>query len=73
MLKSINTTTTTTTTTSTTTTITGGPLPPLPPLLLHRELLWTDSLKAEHENIKYYYMGFYIHTCPKMRYKVRYT
>lgn len=23
-------------------------------------------------NIKYYYMGFYIHSCPKMRYKGQY-
>lgn len=22
-------------------------------------------------NLKYYYMGFYIHSCPKMRYKAK--
>lgn len=24
-------------------------------------------------SLKYYYMGYYIHTCPKMRYKADYT
>uniref|UniRef100_A0A182PVE7 Arginyl-tRNA--protein transferase 1 n=1 Tax=Anopheles epiroticus TaxID=199890 RepID=A0A182PVE7_9DIPT len=34
-----------------------------------RELAYTRSLYSRYPNITHYYMGFYIHSCPKMRYK----
>ncbi|XP_059153504.1 arginyl-tRNA--protein transferase 1-like isoform X2 [Physella acuta] len=34
-----------------------------------RELALVRSLNHYAPNLKYYYMGFYIHSCPKMRYK----
>ncbi|XP_052903165.1 arginyl-tRNA--protein transferase 1 isoform X3 [Anopheles moucheti] len=34
-----------------------------------RELAFTRSLNRKIPSIKNYYMGFYIHSCPKMRYK----
>ncbi|XP_033111986.1 arginyl-tRNA--protein transferase 1-like isoform X3 [Anneissia japonica] len=34
-----------------------------------REVAFTREIQKEAANIKYYYMGFYIHSCPKMRYK----
>uniref|UniRef100_A0A182R8Z4 Arginyl-tRNA--protein transferase 1 n=1 Tax=Anopheles funestus TaxID=62324 RepID=A0A182R8Z4_ANOFN len=34
-----------------------------------RELAYTRSLNSKIPSIKSYYMGFYIHSCPKMRYK----
>ncbi|XP_046752568.1 arginyl-tRNA--protein transferase 1 isoform X4 [Diprion similis] len=34
-----------------------------------REIMLTRQLNKVVPNLKYYYMGFYIHTCPKMRYK----
>ncbi|XP_046610401.1 arginyl-tRNA--protein transferase 1 isoform X4 [Neodiprion virginianus] len=34
-----------------------------------REVMLTRQLNKLVPNLKYYYMGFYIHTCPKMRYK----
>ncbi|XP_035895609.1 arginyl-tRNA--protein transferase 1 isoform X2 [Anopheles stephensi] len=34
-----------------------------------REIAYTRSLHSKYPNIKSYYMGFYIHSCPKMRYK----
>lgn len=34
-----------------------------------REIAFTRQLNLESKNLKYYYMGFYIHSCPKMRYK----
>ncbi|XP_053680633.1 arginyl-tRNA--protein transferase 1 [Anopheles nili] len=34
-----------------------------------REVAYTRSLQKEIASIKSYYMGFYIHSCPKMRYK----
>uniref|UniRef100_A0ABK8FUZ9 Arginyl-tRNA--protein transferase 1 n=1 Tax=Anopheles gambiae TaxID=7165 RepID=A0ABK8FUZ9_ANOGA len=34
-----------------------------------RELAYTRSLYKEYPSISNYYMGFYIHSCPKMRYK----
>ncbi|KAL5010842.1 hypothetical protein ScPMuIL_013147 [Solemya velum] len=37
-----------------------------------REIEFTRSLKRLDSNILYYYMGFYIHSCPKMRYKGHY-
>ncbi|KAL2716097.1 arginyl-tRNA--protein transferase 1 isoform X1 [Vespula squamosa] len=36
-----------------------------------REIYLTRYLNKVASNLKYYYMGFYIHTCPKMRYKAR--
>lgn len=36
-----------------------------------REIYLTRHLNKVASNLKYYYMGFYIHTCPKMRYKAR--
>lgn len=38
-----------------------------------REIYFIRSLHRGCSEIKYYYMGFYIHTCPKMKYKARYT
>ncbi|XP_050070583.1 arginyl-tRNA--protein transferase 1 [Anopheles maculipalpis] len=34
-----------------------------------REVAFTRSLNRKIPSIKSYYMGFYIHSCPKMRYK----
>ncbi|XP_037915795.1 arginyl-tRNA--protein transferase 1 isoform X1 [Hermetia illucens] len=36
-----------------------------------REVYLTDQLSQRTPALKYYYMGFYIHTCPKMIYKGR--
>lgn len=36
-----------------------------------REVYLTRLLNTVASDLKYYYMGFYIHTCPKMRYKAR--
>lgn len=36
-----------------------------------REVYLTRQLNKVANNIKYYFMGFYIHSCPKMRYKGR--
>ncbi|XP_015173941.1 PREDICTED: arginyl-tRNA--protein transferase 1 isoform X2 [Polistes dominula] len=36
-----------------------------------REIYLTRHLNKVANNLKYYYMGFYIHTCPKMQYKAR--
>ena len=33
----------------------------------------TRSLRGHASALQYYYMGFYIHTCPKMRYKASYN
>ncbi|GLG94579.1 Eukaryotic translation initiation factor 5A [Gryllus bimaculatus] len=38
-----------------------------------RELSLVRSLHQHAPALEYYYMGFYIHTCPKMRYKAAYT
>nr|CAD7454394.1 unnamed protein product [Timema tahoe] len=38
-----------------------------------RELALTQSLYHHAPSLQYYYMGFYIQTCPKMRYKAGYT
>lgn len=40
------------------------------PLLCCRELSYTRHLHTIEPSIEYYYMGFYIHSCPKMLYKV---
>lgn len=37
-----------------------------------REIMLTQSLNEKIEDLSYYCMGFYIHTCPKMRYKGQY-
>lgn len=39
----------------------------------YRELSLTRSLHGHASALQYYYMGFYIHTCPKMRYKASYN
>ncbi|KAJ8681681.1 hypothetical protein QAD02_017473 [Eretmocerus hayati] len=36
-----------------------------------REVYLTRQLNKDAPNLKYYYMGFYIHSCPKMRYKAK--
>jgi len=36
-----------------------------------REVYLTRQLNKVANDLKYYYMGFYIHTCPKMRYKAK--
>lgn len=38
-----------------------------------RELALTRELHRSAETLRWYYMGFYIHSCPKMRYKGNYT
>ncbi|XP_059517844.1 arginyl-tRNA--protein transferase 1 isoform X15 [Myotis daubentonii] len=35
-----------------------------------REIAFTRQLHEKASQLSYYYMGFYIHSCPKMRYKV---
>ncbi|KAA0189194.1 hypothetical protein HAZT_HAZT002833 [Hyalella azteca] len=37
-----------------------------------RELALTRELGREYSRLAWYYMGFYIHSCPKMRYKGHY-
>ncbi|XP_029650750.1 arginyl-tRNA--protein transferase 1 isoform X2 [Octopus sinensis] len=37
-----------------------------------REIALVRSLYKIQPNIEYYYMGYYIHSCPKMRYKGQY-
>ncbi|NP_001335527.1 Arginyl-tRNA--protein transferase 1 [Caenorhabditis elegans] len=37
-----------------------------------REIEQTQRLHAIYSNLKYYYMGYYIHSCPKMRYKAKF-
>lgn len=36
-----------------------------------RELAYAQELHQELPDLQHYYMGFYIHSCPKMRYKAR--
>ncbi|KAF4517400.1 hypothetical protein B566_EDAN005008 [Ephemera danica] len=38
-----------------------------------REIAFTRELQQKVPSIKSYYMGFYIHSCPKMKYKGQYT
>lgn len=38
-----------------------------------KELELVRQLQVKNPNLKYYYMGFYIHTCQKMRYKGKMT
>ncbi|KAL7890466.1 hypothetical protein AOLI_G00027240 [Acnodon oligacanthus] len=35
-----------------------------------REIAFTRQLQKQSPKLSYYYLGFYIHSCPKMRYKV---
>ncbi|POI30290.1 hypothetical protein CIB84_005960, partial [Bambusicola thoracicus] len=35
-----------------------------------REIAFTRQLHEKTPDLCFYYMGFYIHSCPKMRYKV---
>lgn len=35
-----------------------------------REIAFTRQLQIQSPKLSYYYLGFYIHSCPKMRYKV---
>ncbi|XP_054437598.1 arginyl-tRNA--protein transferase 1 isoform X2 [Pteronotus mesoamericanus] len=37
-----------------------------------REIAFTKQLHEKTPQLSYYYMGFYIHSCPKMRYKGHY-
>ncbi|XP_068597361.1 arginyl-tRNA--protein transferase 1 [Brachionichthys hirsutus] len=37
-----------------------------------REIAFTRQLQKQSPKLFYYYMGFYIHSCPKMRYKGQY-
>ncbi|XP_068113682.1 arginyl-tRNA--protein transferase 1 isoform X1 [Hyperolius riggenbachi] len=37
-----------------------------------REIAFTRELQTKAADLRYYYMGFYIHSCPKMRYKGQY-
>ncbi|KAF1768735.1 hypothetical protein GCK72_000548 [Caenorhabditis remanei] len=37
-----------------------------------REIEQTQQLHTKWPPLKYYYMGFYIHSCPKMRYKAKF-
>ncbi|XP_034096777.1 arginyl-tRNA--protein transferase 1 isoform X3 [Gymnodraco acuticeps] len=37
-----------------------------------RELAFTRQLQKQSPKLCYYYLGFYIHSCPKMRYKGQY-
>ena len=51
--------------------------PDLAPLALGkltalREIRWTADARAACPSLEYYYLGFYIHGCPKMRYKAEY-
>lgn len=40
-------------------------------LSFHREIAFTRQLHEKAPELCFYYMGFYIHSCPKMRYKVK--
>ncbi|XP_067092163.1 arginyl-tRNA--protein transferase 1 isoform X1 [Osmerus mordax] len=37
-----------------------------------REIGFTRQLQQQAPRLRYYYLGFYIHSCPKMRYKGQY-
>ncbi|TPX59513.1 hypothetical protein PhCBS80983_g02385 [Powellomyces hirtus] len=38
-----------------------------------KEIVLAESLAKDIPTLRYYYMGYYIHTCPKMRYKAQYS
>eukprot|EP00761_Pharyngomonas_kirbyi_P006913 gb/GECH01006922.1/.p1 GENE.gb/GECH01006922.1/~~gb/GECH01006922.1/.p1 ORF type:complete len:573 (+),score=153.54 gb/GECH01006922.1/:1-1719(+) len=37
------------------------------------EILWVKCIARHLPSLRYYYMGYYIHSCPKMRYKAEYS
>lgn len=37
---------------------------------ISREIAFTRELNKVYPDLQYYYMGYYIHSCVKMRYKV---
>ncbi|XP_052468442.1 arginyl-tRNA--protein transferase 1 isoform X3 [Carassius gibelio] len=37
-----------------------------------REIAFTRQLQKQSPKLAYYYLGFYVHSCPKMRYKGQY-
>ncbi|XP_058652693.1 arginyl-tRNA--protein transferase 1 isoform X1 [Onychostoma macrolepis] len=37
-----------------------------------REIAFTKQLQQQSPKLAYYYLGFYVHSCPKMRYKGQY-
>lgn len=37
-----------------------------------REIAWVAAAQEECPSLQHYYLGFYIHTCPKMSYKAQY-
>lgn len=41
--------------------------------MFNREIAFCRSLHHSAPSLRYYYMGFYIHSCPKMRYKGAYS
>jgi arginyl-tRNA--protein-N-Asp/Glu arginylyltransferase len=36
-----------------------------------KEIEWVRELQGSCPSLRYYYLGFYIHNCHRMRYKVR--
>ncbi|GFH26334.1 arginyl-tRNA--protein transferase 1, partial [Haematococcus lacustris] len=36
------------------------------------EICWVQEASRRCPSLQYYYMGYYIHTCPRMRYKADY-
>lgn len=38
-----------------------------------KEIEWVQKAHSECPALKYYYMGYYVHSCPKMRYKGAYA
>jgi arginine-tRNA-protein transferase len=38
-----------------------------------REIQWVQEANKVCPTLAYYYLGFYIHSCPKMRYKASYS
>ncbi len=38
-----------------------------------REISLVQEYNEKYKDLKYYYMGYYIHTCPKMNYKGKYS
>jgi arginine-tRNA-protein transferase len=37
-----------------------------------KEIEWVTNIRQKIPPLKYYYLGFYVHNCPKMRYKGQY-
>ncbi|KAJ7528014.1 hypothetical protein O6H91_16G080200 [Diphasiastrum complanatum] len=38
-----------------------------------REINWVQEARTLCQSLDYYYLGYYIHSCPKMRYKAAYS